>query len=287
MSDVKLGALCWNQYTDWPSPPGRRPAGRPARLRHALDVGPPLPDQSATPSGPILEGWLTLTAWAQATERIRIGLMVGANTFREPGPHREDGDDPRPHLGRPGDPRASARPGSRRSTKRSASSSGAASRSGCAGSARRSRSCAGCSMASARRRPARATRRRPSATTRRRSRSSCRCSSAAAARRSRSSSWHGTRDCQQPRRRDRERAAEGGHPPPALRDRRARPGRDRADGEHRDGRHPRLARRGRTGPRRGVRAKREGQRCGRISRSGRRRTSPSACCRSSASATAT
>ena len=34
--------------------------------------------------GPILEGWLTLAAWAQATEQIRIGLMVGANTFREP-----------------------------------------------------------------------------------------------------------------------------------------------------------------------------------------------------------
>ena len=34
--------------------------------------------------GPIFEGWLTLAAWAQATERIRIGLMVGANTFREP-----------------------------------------------------------------------------------------------------------------------------------------------------------------------------------------------------------
>nr|MBA2700604.1 LLM class flavin-dependent oxidoreductase [Chloroflexota bacterium] len=32
----------------------------------------------------IFEGWLTLAAWAQATEHIRIGLMVGANTFREP-----------------------------------------------------------------------------------------------------------------------------------------------------------------------------------------------------------
>ena len=32
----------------------------------------------------MLEGWLTLAAWAQATSRIRIGLMVGANTFREP-----------------------------------------------------------------------------------------------------------------------------------------------------------------------------------------------------------
>jgi len=34
--------------------------------------------------GPVHVGWLTLAAWAQATQRIRIGLMVGANTFREP-----------------------------------------------------------------------------------------------------------------------------------------------------------------------------------------------------------
>jgi alkanesulfonate monooxygenase SsuD/methylene tetrahydromethanopterin reductase-like flavin-dependent oxidoreductase (luciferase family) len=34
--------------------------------------------------GPIHEGWLTLAAWAQATARIRIGMMVGANTFRQP-----------------------------------------------------------------------------------------------------------------------------------------------------------------------------------------------------------
>ena len=36
---------------------------------------------------------------------------------------------------------------------------------------------------------------------------------------------------------------------PALRDGRARPGRDRADDRHRDGHHPRLARRGGTRPR--------------------------------------
>jgi alkanesulfonate monooxygenase SsuD/methylene tetrahydromethanopterin reductase-like flavin-dependent oxidoreductase (luciferase family) len=34
--------------------------------------------------GPILEGWTVLAGWAGATERARIGLMVGANTFRNP-----------------------------------------------------------------------------------------------------------------------------------------------------------------------------------------------------------
>ena len=45
VSDVRLGALCWNQYTDWPS---LLEAGRRAdRLgyRHAVDVGPPLSDR--------------------------------------------------------------------------------------------------------------------------------------------------------------------------------------------------------------------------------------------------
>ena len=53
----------------------------------------------------MFEGWLTLAAWAQATERIRIGLMVGANTVPRADAHGQDGDDARPHLGRPGHPR--------------------------------------------------------------------------------------------------------------------------------------------------------------------------------------
>ena len=34
--------------------------------------------------GPIFEGYLTLTGWACVTSRVTLGLMVGANTFRNP-----------------------------------------------------------------------------------------------------------------------------------------------------------------------------------------------------------
>ncbi len=83
MTDVKLGALCWNQYTSWPD---LLAAGvRADRLGYdTLWTWDHLYPIVGSPDGPIFEGWLTLTAWAQATERVRIGLMVGANTFREP-----------------------------------------------------------------------------------------------------------------------------------------------------------------------------------------------------------
>jgi alkanesulfonate monooxygenase SsuD/methylene tetrahydromethanopterin reductase-like flavin-dependent oxidoreductase (luciferase family) len=80
---LRLGALCWNQYTDWPS---FLEAGRRAdRLGYdSLWTWDHVYPIVGSHEGPMFEGWLTLAAWAQATERVRIGLMVGANTFREP-----------------------------------------------------------------------------------------------------------------------------------------------------------------------------------------------------------
>ncbi len=82
-TEVKLSALCWNQYTDWAS---LREAGVQAEA-HGYDTvwtWDHLYPIVGSHEGPIFEGYLTLAAWAEATSRIRLGLMVGANTFRNP-----------------------------------------------------------------------------------------------------------------------------------------------------------------------------------------------------------
>ncbi len=83
MNEIRLGALCWNQYTDWPS---LLAAGvRADRLGyHSLWTWDHVYPIVGDARGPNYEGWLTLAAWAQATKQVRIGLMVGANTFRNP-----------------------------------------------------------------------------------------------------------------------------------------------------------------------------------------------------------
>ncbi|HEY4189200.1 MAG TPA: LLM class flavin-dependent oxidoreductase [Candidatus Limnocylindrales bacterium] len=83
MSEVKIGALCWNQYADWPLllQAGIRADELGYNTLWTWDHLYPIVGAS---DGPNYEGWLTITAWAQATHQVRIGLMVGANTFREP-----------------------------------------------------------------------------------------------------------------------------------------------------------------------------------------------------------
>lgn len=83
MTDVRLGALCWNQYTTWPEflEAGVRADGLGYDTLWTWDHLYPI---VGSHEGPMYEAWLTLAAWAQSTERVRIGLMVGANTFRNP-----------------------------------------------------------------------------------------------------------------------------------------------------------------------------------------------------------
>jgi alkanesulfonate monooxygenase SsuD/methylene tetrahydromethanopterin reductase-like flavin-dependent oxidoreductase (luciferase family) len=82
-NEVRLGALCWNQYSDWPS---MLAAGvRADELGfYSLWTWDHLYPIVGSDRGPMFEGYLALAAWAQATKRVRVGLMVGANPFRNP-----------------------------------------------------------------------------------------------------------------------------------------------------------------------------------------------------------
>ncbi len=81
---MRFGAQLWSQGTDWP---GFRDSALAAEAAgwdsvwtwdHLLAIFGPWEQ-------PILEGWTALSGVAALTERVRLGLMVGANTFRNPG----------------------------------------------------------------------------------------------------------------------------------------------------------------------------------------------------------
>jgi alkanesulfonate monooxygenase SsuD/methylene tetrahydromethanopterin reductase-like flavin-dependent oxidoreductase (luciferase family) len=81
---AKVGVLIWNQYTDWPA---MRDVGvRADTLGYdSLWTWDHLYPIIGDPRGPFLEGYMVMAAWSQHTSRATIGLMVGANTFRNPG----------------------------------------------------------------------------------------------------------------------------------------------------------------------------------------------------------
>jgi len=84
MSDVRFGLQLWPQHTTWPEYRESALAAEAAgwdsvwTWDHLLAIQGPWQQ-------PIFEGWELLTAVAAITERVRLGLMVGANTFRNPG----------------------------------------------------------------------------------------------------------------------------------------------------------------------------------------------------------
>ena len=84
MTDLKLGINLWSQATSW------RDFLAAARRVDALGYDSlwtwdHLHAIFGDPGQPIFEGYATLGAWAIATTRVKLGLMVGANTFRNPG----------------------------------------------------------------------------------------------------------------------------------------------------------------------------------------------------------
>jgi alkanesulfonate monooxygenase SsuD/methylene tetrahydromethanopterin reductase-like flavin-dependent oxidoreductase (luciferase family) len=84
VTDLKTGILLWSQAATWPDMLDA--AKRVDRLGYDhLWTWDHLYAIFGDPYQPIVEGWTALAAWAMATERTRLGLLVGANTFRNPG----------------------------------------------------------------------------------------------------------------------------------------------------------------------------------------------------------
>ena len=82
-SGIKVGVLPWGQRTDWPSL--MRVGQRADELGYdSLWTWDHLYPIQGDWRGPIFEGYMTLAGWAGATTRATVGLMVGANTFRNP-----------------------------------------------------------------------------------------------------------------------------------------------------------------------------------------------------------
>src|SRR5215213_7648117 len=84
MTNVKIGINLWSQATSWPD--FLAAAERVDHLGYdSLWTWDHIHAIIGDPQQAIFEGYTTLGAWAMATKNVKLGLMVGANTFRNPG----------------------------------------------------------------------------------------------------------------------------------------------------------------------------------------------------------
>ena len=82
--ETRLGVLLWSQAANWDE--FERAAVRIDELGYEhLWTWDHVYAIFGDPYQPIFEGYSTLAAWAKVTRRVRLGLLVGANTFRNPG----------------------------------------------------------------------------------------------------------------------------------------------------------------------------------------------------------
>ncbi|HEY7591127.1 MAG TPA: LLM class flavin-dependent oxidoreductase [Candidatus Limnocylindrales bacterium] len=82
-NSIKVGVLPWGQRVDWPSllDVGRRADELGYDSLWTWDHLYPIQGDWRAP---IFEGYMTLAGWAGVTSKATLGLMVGANTFRNP-----------------------------------------------------------------------------------------------------------------------------------------------------------------------------------------------------------
>jgi len=82
--ETRLGIGLWSQATDWASLEAA--AKRVDQLGYAhLWTIDHLLAIYGDPYQPVFEGYVALAAWSKVTTKVGLGLLVGANTFRNPG----------------------------------------------------------------------------------------------------------------------------------------------------------------------------------------------------------
>lgn len=81
---TRLGIGLWSQSTDWASFEAAARRIDQLGYDHLWTIDHLLAIYG-DPYQPVFEGYVALAAWSKITSRVGLGLLVGANTFRNPG----------------------------------------------------------------------------------------------------------------------------------------------------------------------------------------------------------